>query len=153
MGPQGYTSYFPYTYTGPLTCNPDNKTQDNRFPLSQTGEMQMPAVGLGHVPAQAAMQGQIIGLRQMLASTGSQVPGLGESQMPLSGESQVPLSSESQMPYLGGARVPMRRTLRCWVPISWPPIAPRICFQMMISSLHQQEGLARRSQATQRPNT
>jgi len=49
----------------------------------------------------------------------------------------------------GGARVPMRRMLRCWVPISWPPVAPRIWIQMMISSLHQPEGLARRLQATQ----
>jgi hypothetical protein len=57
MGPHGYASYFPYTYTGPMTCNPDSETQDDRFPLSQTGEMQMPAVGLGHVPSQAGMQG------------------------------------------------------------------------------------------------
>jgi len=49
--------------------------------------------------------------------------------------------------------VPMRRTLRCWVPISWPPVAPRIWIQMMISSLHQPEGLARRLRATQRPST
>jgi hypothetical protein len=89
----------------------------------------------------------------MPASTASQGPGPGESQMPLFGESQVPLSGESQMPDLGGARVPMRRTLRYWVPISWPPIDPKICFQMMISSLHQREGLARRSQATQLPST
>jgi hypothetical protein len=111
--------------------------------------MQIPAVELGHVPAQATMQGQIMGIRQMPASTASQGPGPGESQMHVSGENQVPLSGESQMPDLGGARVPMTRTLRCWVPISWPPIAPRICFQMMISSLHQREGLVRRSQATQ----
>jgi hypothetical protein len=44
-----------------MTCNPDSETQDDRFPLSQTGEM--PAVGLGHVPAQEAMHDQIMGLR------------------------------------------------------------------------------------------
>jgi hypothetical protein len=58
MGPQGYATYFPYTYSVPSTCNPDSETQDDRFPLSQTGEIQMPAVGLGKIPAQAAMQGQ-----------------------------------------------------------------------------------------------
>jgi hypothetical protein len=56
-GPQGYAPYFPYTYSVPSTCNPDSETQDDRFPLSQTGEMQMPAVGFGQIPAQAAMQG------------------------------------------------------------------------------------------------
>jgi hypothetical protein len=153
MGPQGYAPYFPYTYSVPMACNPDSETQDERFDLSQTWEIQIPAVGLGHVSAQAAIQGQIMGFRQMPASTASQGLGPGESQMPVSGESQVPLFGESQMPDLGGARVPMMRTLRCWVPISWPPIAPRICFQMMISSLHQREGLAKRSQATQQPST
>jgi hypothetical protein len=63
----------------------------------------MPAVGLGHVPVQAAMQGQIIGLRKLPASTASQGPRPRECQMPLSGESQVPLSGESQMPDLGGS--------------------------------------------------
>jgi hypothetical protein len=71
----------------------------------------------------------------------------------LSGESQVPLSGESQMPDLGGARFPMRGTLRCWVPSSWPPIAPRICFQMMTNSLPRRKGLARSTQATQRIQT
>jgi hypothetical protein len=72
MGPQGYAPYFPYTYSGP-------ETHDGRFPLSQTGEMQMPAVGLGQIPVQAAMQGQILGERQMPASGASQGPGLVES--------------------------------------------------------------------------
>jgi hypothetical protein len=51
MGPQGYAPYFPYTYSVPSTCNPDSETQDGRFPLSQTGEMQMLAVGLGQISA------------------------------------------------------------------------------------------------------
>jgi len=72
MWPHGYAPYFPYTYTAPMTCNPDSETQDDRFPLSQTEEMQMPTVGLGQMPAQAAMQGQIMGLRQMPASVASQ---------------------------------------------------------------------------------
>jgi hypothetical protein len=63
MGPQGYAPYFPYTYSVPMACNLDSETQDERFHLSQTGEMQILAVGLGHVPAQAAMQGQIMGFR------------------------------------------------------------------------------------------
>jgi hypothetical protein len=104
MGPQGYAPYFPYTYSVPMMCNPDSETQDSRFPLSQTGEMQMPAVGLGQIPAQRAMQGQILGARQMPASGASQGPGHVESQMPLSGESQVPLSGESQMPDVGGSQ-------------------------------------------------
>ncbi|XP_062162130.1 uncharacterized protein LOC133869188 [Alnus glutinosa] len=112
VGSQGYAPYFPYTYSRPMTCNPDSETQDCRFPLSQTGEMQMPAVGLGQIPAQAAMQGQILGPRQMPASGASQGPGHverqmplpGESQMPLSGESQMPLSGESQMPDVGGSQ-------------------------------------------------
>jgi len=104
MGSQGYAPYFPFTYSVPSTCNPDSEMQDGRFPLSQTGEMQMPAVGLGQIPAQAAMQGQILGARQMPASGASQGPGHVESQMPLSGESQVPLSGESQMPDVGGSQ-------------------------------------------------
>jgi hypothetical protein len=82
MGSQGYAPYFPYTYSVPSTCNPDSETQDGRFPLSQIGEMQMPAVGFGQIPAQATMQGQILGARQMLASGPSQGPGHVESQMP-----------------------------------------------------------------------
>jgi hypothetical protein len=61
MGSQGYAPYFPYTSSVPSTCNPDSETQDGRFPLSQTGEMQMPTVGFGQIPAQATMQGQILG--------------------------------------------------------------------------------------------
>jgi len=129
MGPHGYAPYFPYTYTGPMACGSDSETQDDRFPLPQTGEMQMPASAVCQGPAPGE----------------SQVPLTGESHVPLSGESQVPLSGENQMPDWGGARFPMRGTLRCWVPIIWPPIAPRICFQMMMSSLPQREGLARRS--------
>jgi hypothetical protein len=79
MGPQGYTPYFPFTYSVPMTCNPDSETQDGRFPLSQTGEMQMPVVGLGQILAQAAMQGQIMGARQMPASGASQGSGHVES--------------------------------------------------------------------------
>lgn len=88
IGSQGYAPYFPYTYSGPMTCNPDSETLDGRFPLSHTGEMQMPAVGLGQIPAQAASQG----------------PGHVESQMPLSGESQMPLFGESQTPDVGGSQ-------------------------------------------------
>jgi hypothetical protein len=113
MGPHGYAPYFPYTYTGPMPCGSDSETQDDRFPLSQTREMQMPTVGLGQMSAQAAMHGQIMGLRQMPASAASQGLGPGESQVPLSeesqgpisGESQVPLSGESQMPDLGGSQI------------------------------------------------
>jgi hypothetical protein len=101
MGSQGYALYFPYTYSVLSTCNPDSETQDGRFPLSQTGEMQMPAVGLGQIPAQAAMQGQILGARHIPASGASQGPGHVESQMPLPGESHVPLSGKSQMPDVG----------------------------------------------------
>jgi hypothetical protein len=158
MGPHGYAPYFSYTYTTPMTCKPDSETQDDRFPLSQTEEMQMPTVGLGQMPAQAAMQGQIMGLRQMPASAASQgprpeesqVPLSWESQVPLPGESQVPLSGESQMPDLGGSQIPHEGDIAMLVPIIWPPIAPRICIQMMMSSLPQREALARRSQATQR---
>jgi hypothetical protein len=68
-------SYFLYTYTGPTPCGPDSETQDDRFPLSQPGEMQMPA------PAER------------------QGPAPGESQVPLSGESQMLDMGESQMPH------------------------------------------------------
>jgi len=53
----------------------------------------------------------------------------------------------------GRARCPLRGTLWCWVPISWPPIAPRIWFQMTISILPRGKGLARSMQATQRIQT
>jgi hypothetical protein len=104
MGPQGYAPYFSFTYSVPMTCNPDSETQDDRFPLSQTGKMQMLAAGSGQIPAQAVMQGQIMEARQMPASAASQGPGHVESQMPLSGEGQVPLSGESHMPDLGGSQ-------------------------------------------------
>jgi hypothetical protein len=113
MGPHGYAPYFPYTYTGPMPYGSDSETHDDRFPLPQTGEMQMPTVGLGQMPAQAAMQGQIMGLRQMPASAASQglrpgespAPLSGQSQVPISGESQVPLSDKSQMSDLGGSQI------------------------------------------------
>jgi hypothetical protein len=106
----------------------------------------MPATGLRQMPASGASQDPGPGERK--------VPLSGESPVPISGESQVPLSGESQMPDLGGGggKLPMRQTLRCWVPISWPPIAPRICYQMMIYSLPQRNGVARRSQTTQGPS-
>jgi hypothetical protein len=72
MGPHGYAPYFPYTYTGPMPCGTDSETHDDRFPLPQTEEMQMPAVGLGQMPAQTVIQGQIMGLRQMPALAASQ---------------------------------------------------------------------------------
>jgi hypothetical protein len=56
--------------------------------------------------AQAAMQGQIMGLRQLPASAASQGLGPGESQVPLSGESQVPISRKSQVPLSGESQMP-----------------------------------------------
>jgi hypothetical protein len=106
MGPHDYAPYFPYTYTGPMPCGSDSETQDDRFPLPQTGEMQMPAVGLGQMPAQAMMQGQIMGLRQRPASAASQGLGHGESQVPLFGESQGPISGEIQVSLSGGSQMP-----------------------------------------------
>jgi hypothetical protein len=41
LGQHGYASYFPYPYTGPTPCESDSETQDDRFPQTQTGEMQM----------------------------------------------------------------------------------------------------------------
>jgi hypothetical protein len=82
--------YFSHQYTRPAPCGFDSETQDDRFPLPQTAEIQMPATGL----------------RQMLASGASQGPGPGESQVPLSGESQVPISGESQMPLSGESQMP-----------------------------------------------
>jgi len=38
--------YFPYTYTGPTPCGSDSETHDDRFPLPQLGERQMPATGV-----------------------------------------------------------------------------------------------------------
>jgi hypothetical protein len=85
-------SYFPYTYTGPTPCGPNSETQDDRFPLSQPREMQMPATGLRQMPALAERQGPAPGE--------SQVPVYGESQVHLS-ESHVLLSGESQVPDMG----------------------------------------------------
>jgi hypothetical protein len=76
MGPHGYVPYFPFTYTGPMPCGSDSETQYDRFPLPQTGEILMLFVGLGQMPEQAAMQGQIMGLRQMPALATSQAWGL-----------------------------------------------------------------------------
>jgi hypothetical protein len=77
--------YYPYPFTGPTPCGPDSETQDDRFPLSQPGEMQMLA------PAES----------QGLAPRESQVLVYGGSQVQLSGESQVPDMGESQMPHKG----------------------------------------------------
>jgi hypothetical protein len=38
--------YYPYPFIGPTPCGPDSETQDDRFPLSQPREIQMPAAGL-----------------------------------------------------------------------------------------------------------
>jgi hypothetical protein len=89
MRTHGYMPYFPYTYTRPAPCGSESETQDDEFPMSQTGEMQMPAMGLGQMPAPARPQG--------LAP--------GESQVPLSGESQVPDLGESQMPPEGDVAI------------------------------------------------
>jgi hypothetical protein len=35
--------YFPYTYTGPTLCGFDSERKDDRFPLPQPRERQMPA--------------------------------------------------------------------------------------------------------------
>jgi hypothetical protein len=78
-------SYFPYTYIGPTTCGPNSETQDDRFPLSQPREMQMPATGLRQMPAPVERQG----------------PAPRESHVSLSGESHVSLSGESQVPDMG----------------------------------------------------
>jgi hypothetical protein len=71
MMPHGYAPYFPYPYTGPTPCESDSETQDDRFLLPQTREMQMPAMGLRQMSAPAAMQGPAMGLRQMPASAAS----------------------------------------------------------------------------------
>jgi hypothetical protein len=152
MGPHGYASYFPYPYTGPMPCGYNSETQDDRFPLLQTGEMQMSAVGLGQMPALVAMQGQmpalatmqgqIMRLRQMPASAvsqglgpgESQVPLSGESQVPISGESQLPLSGESQMPNLGGSQIPHEGDVAMLGPNQLAPDSP----QDMLSNDDQQ---------------
>jgi hypothetical protein len=107
LGQHGYAPYFPYPYTGPTPFGSNSETQDDRFPLTQTGEMQMQGMGLRQMPAPTASQGLAMGLRQLPAPAGSQGPtDLGESQVPLSWESKVPISDESQMPDLGGSQIP-----------------------------------------------
>jgi hypothetical protein len=49
--------YYPYPFIGPMPCGPDSETQDDRFPLSQPREIQMPAAGLRQMPAPADSQG------------------------------------------------------------------------------------------------
>jgi hypothetical protein len=71
--------YTPYPWSEPAPCGSNSETQDDRFPLLQPGERQMPATGV----------------RQMPAPGRSQMPTLGESQAPISRESQVPLYGES----------------------------------------------------------
>jgi hypothetical protein len=39
--------YYQYPFTGPRLCGSDSETQDDRFPLPQLGEIQMPAEGMG----------------------------------------------------------------------------------------------------------
>jgi hypothetical protein len=69
----------------------------------------------------------------------------------------MPLSGESQMPDVGGSQTTHKEDVAMFgtdqlAPGS-PQVAPRVWIQMMISSLHQPERLARRLQATQRRNT
>jgi hypothetical protein len=54
------------------------------------------------------------------------------------------------MPDLGGSQIPHEGDVTMLDPDHLAPNSPRICFQMMMSSLPQREGLTRRSQATQR---
>jgi hypothetical protein len=77
--PSRFPLYYPYPLTPPMPVNPDSETQDDRFPLSQPGEMPMPAMRLG----------------QMSAPAGGQGPAPGESQVPVYGQSQLLLSGES----------------------------------------------------------
>jgi hypothetical protein len=129
-------SYFPYTYTGPTTCGPNSETQDDRFPLSQPGEMQMLATGLRQMSAPAERQG--------LAPR--------EIQVPLSGESHVPLSGDSQVPDMGESLIPHEGNVAMLGPDQLAPDSP----QDMLSDDDQQpprrKGLARSMQATQRPS-
>lgn len=84
---------FPYLYTGPTLCGSDSETQDDRFPLLQPGERQMPGMGLRQMPATGESRGPV--------PEGSQAPISRESQVPLAGESQGPDLGESQMPHEG----------------------------------------------------
>jgi hypothetical protein len=65
--------------TGPMPCGSDSETQDDRFPLPQTREMQMPAMGLRQMPVTTVSQGPAIGLRQVPAPAANQGPSRGES--------------------------------------------------------------------------
>jgi len=71
LGQHGYVPYFPYPYTRPTPCGSDSETQDDRFPLTQTGEIQMQGMGLRQMLTSAASQGPAIGLRQLPAPTRS----------------------------------------------------------------------------------
>jgi hypothetical protein len=95
--------YYQYPFTGPRLCGSDSETQDDRFPLPQSGEMQMPVAGLGPflAPAVADRHGTGPMESQVPVSRESQVPVYGESQVPISGENQVPDTGESQMPHEG----------------------------------------------------
>jgi hypothetical protein len=42
--PSRFPLYYPFLLTPPMPVNPDCETQDDRFPLSQPGEMPMPAI-------------------------------------------------------------------------------------------------------------
>jgi len=75
-------SYFPYPYSGPMPCGFDSETQDDRFPLPQPGQRQMPATGVTQIPTPRESQAPISGETQLPPLKDSQVPDLGESQMP-----------------------------------------------------------------------
>jgi hypothetical protein len=53
--------YYPYPFTPPRPCRSDSETQDDRFPLSQPREMQMPATGLRQMPAPTKRHGPVPG--------------------------------------------------------------------------------------------
>jgi hypothetical protein len=100
--------YYQYPFTGPRLCGSDSETQDDRFPMPQSGEMQMPVAGLGPLLALAVAErhGPGPGESQVPVSRESQVPVYGESQVPHSGESQVSLLGESQVPDTGESQMP-----------------------------------------------
>jgi hypothetical protein len=100
--------YFSHSYTPPAPCGSNSDTQDDRFPMPQTGEIQIPATGLRQMPASGASQG----------------PGPGESQVPISGESQVPLFGENQMPDLGG-QIPYEGDVAMLDPDQLAPDSPQ----------------------------
>jgi hypothetical protein len=72
-------SYIPYPFSIPVPCGFDSETHDDRFPLPQLGERQMPATKVRQMSAP--------GWNQMLA------PGENQGQAPE--ESQAPISRES----------------------------------------------------------